>query len=258
MELPDQIASEHDAGSPVGASDPRTATEVRVPAGWRRDSIRLRLAALVVACVLPVWIASGFLVHYNYQSRRALTEQRMLDSARALTMVIDREIATMQASLNALATSPLLVSGDLPAFYRQARAVLEAEPGTYIFLADATGQELINTIPPFGAHLPKYSLPDAVRQVFATGRPAITNSFKGVFTGRLMISVHVPVFRDGLVVYDLAMNISTDRFATILLQHLLPQEWLGGLFDSNQVIVARTRQAEEFVGRPATYSLGKG
>jgi hypothetical protein len=39
------------------------------------------LAYLVVACVLPVWIAAGFLVYYNYQSRRALTEQRMLGNS---------------------------------------------------------------------------------------------------------------------------------------------------------------------------------
>ena len=155
-------------------------SEVRAPAGnRRRGSIRFRLASLVVACVLPVWIAAGFLVYYNYQSRRALTEQRMLETARALTMVVDRELANMQAGLSVLATSPSLASGDLPAFYRQARAVLEAHPGAHIFLADATGQELVNTFLPFGAPLPKHSVPDAVRQVYATGRPVITNVFKG-------------------------------------------------------------------------------
>ena len=243
---------------PLGASDTCTAAEVRVPAGnRRRDSIRLRLASLVVACVLPVWIAAGFLVYYNYQSRRALTEQRMLETARALTMVVDRELANMQASLSALATSPSLVSGDLPAFYRQARVVLEAHPGAYIILADATGQELVNTFRPFGAPLPKRSVPDAVRQVYATGRPLITNVFKGALTGRLMISVDVPVFRDGRVVYDLAMTVPADRFATVLLQQQLPPEWLGGIFDSNQVMVARTRLAEKFVGRQAGPVLGQ-
>ena len=118
-----QIASESDTGpSAIGTSDTYTTAEVRVPAEKRRrGSIRLRLASLVVACVLPVWIAAGFLVYHNYQSRRALTEQRMLETARALTMVVDREFANMQASLSALATTPSLDSGDLPAFYRRAQ-----------------------------------------------------------------------------------------------------------------------------------------
>jgi PAS domain S-box-containing protein len=207
--------------------------------------------------VLPVWIAAGFLVYRNYQSRRALTEQRMLETARALTMVVDKEFANIQASLSALATTPSLVSGDLPAFYRQAQMVLGAYPGAYILLADETGQELVNTIAPFGVPLPKHSVPDAVRQVYATGRPVTTNAFKGVFTGRLMISVHVPVLRDGRVVYDLAMNVPADRIARVLLQQQLPPEWIGRIYDGNQVMVARFPSAEKFTGRQANTVLGQ-
>jgi signal transduction histidine kinase len=218
------------------------------PGNRRRGSIRLRLVSLVVASVLPVWIAAGLLVYYNYQSRRPLTEQRMLETARALTMVVDRELANMQAGLSVLATSPSLVSGDLPAFYRQARVILEAHPGDDILLADATGQELVNTLLPFGVPLPKRGVPDAVRQVYATGRPLITNVFKGAVTGRVLISVDVPVFRDGRVVYDLAMTVSPDRFATVLLQQHLPPEWVGTIVDNDHVVVARTHLPEKLVG----------
>jgi two-component system cell cycle sensor histidine kinase/response regulator CckA len=209
----------------------------------------------VIACVLPVWIAAGFLVYYNYQSRRVLTEQRMLETARALTMVVDRELANMQASLSALSTTPSLVSGDLSAFYRQAQMVRDAYPDADILLADATGQELLNTFLPFGTPLPKRGVSDAVQQVYATGKPFITNVFKGPVSGRLLISVDVPVFRDGRVVYDLAMTVPANRFATVLSQQRLPSEWIGVIYDSNQVIVARTRLAEQFVGQPAPPAL---
>ena len=218
------------------------------PGNRRRGSIRGRLASLVVASVLPVWIAAGFLIYYNYQSRRALTEQRMLETARALTMVVDRELANMQAGLSVLATSPSLVSGDLRAFHHQARVILAAHPGDDILLADATGQELVNTLLPFGAPLPKRGVPDAVRQVYATGRPFITNVFKGAVTGHLLISVDVPVFHNGRVVYDLAMAVPPDRFATVLLQQHLPPEWVGTIVDSDHVVVARTHHPEKLVG----------
>ena len=206
-ESPNQITRERDAISPIGTSDKCATAEVRVPAGKRRHvTIRRRLASLVVACVLPVWIAAGFLIYYNYQSRRALTEQRMLETARALSTVVDRELSNMQASLSALATSPSLVSGDLHAFYRQALMVQETHPGAYMILADETGQLLINTFRPFGALLPKRKVPDAVRQVYATGKPLVTDVFNGASSGRLQVSVDVPVFRDGRVIYDLAMT----------------------------------------------------
>src|SRR5664280_332626 len=206
IEPSNQIASERDTGSPIADSRICTTAAAQVSVGnRRRGSIRLWLASLVVACVLPVWIAAGLLVYYNYQSRRVLTEQRMLETARALTMVVDRELANMQASLSALSTTPSLVSGDLSAFYRQAQMVRDAYPDADILLADATGQELLNTFLPFGTPLPKRGVRDAVQQLYATGKPLITNVFKGPASGRLLISVDVPVFRDGRVVYDLAM-----------------------------------------------------
>jgi PAS domain S-box-containing protein len=232
--------------------------EARALAGnHRRCSIRRRLAYLVAACVLPVWIAAGFLVYYNYQSKRALTEQRMLETARALTMVVDRELATMQAGVSVLATSPSLASGDLRAFYRGAQTALQAFPGADIILSDATAQELVHTFLPFGISLPKRAVPQTVHQVFETGKPVITGVYRGAGTRRFQIAVDVPVFRGGRVVYDLAMIDSADRLATVLSQQQLSPEWVGDIFDSNQVIVARTHLAERFVGRQARPVLGQ-
>jgi PAS domain S-box-containing protein len=63
------------------------------------------------------------------------------------------------------------------------------------------------------------------------------------------------VFRDGVVVYDLGMITPADRFAKVLLQQQLPPEWVGRILDSNHIIVARTRLAEQFVGQPATPAI---
>ena len=67
--------------------------------------------------------------------------------------------------------------------------------------------------------------------------------------------MHVPVFRKGRVVYDLAMAVPADRFAAILSQQNIPPGWTGVIFDSNQVIVARNRLAEQFVGQQPHFPL---
>ena len=95
----------------------------------RQRTIRFRLACLVLACVLPVCVIAGFVVYYAYQQKRNLLEERALETARALSMVVDQELAAMQASTTALATSPVIVSGNCAAFHNQAQAVLHDYPG---------------------------------------------------------------------------------------------------------------------------------
>jgi PAS domain S-box-containing protein len=223
----------------------------QTPRADRQRPIRFWLAFLVCACVLPVWVCTGLLVYYNYQSRRTLLEKGMLETARALSLVVDRDITNRQASLNLLASSRALDSGALQAFWLQACSVLKAYPGAEIVLSNSSGQELVNTWQPVGGPLPKRGSVQVVSKVFTTRAPAISNVYTGEITGRKWVSLDVPVIRDGRVIYDLAMTIPLDHFGIILEQQHLPSGWLGRIFDTNQVMIARTQSAEKYVGSPA-------
>lgn len=221
-----------------------------------RLTIRFRLACLVLACVLPVWLAAGFLVYYSYQSKRALVERHMQDTARALALVVDQELASMQASLHVLATSPSLASGNMAAFHGQTQAIVQQYPTADIILADSSGQQLVNSYLPFGTPLPKRNDPTA-RRLYETGSPSISNLFRGAVTGRPLIGVNMPVIRDGRVAYGLFLTVPADRLTTMLsLQHL-PPDWFGTIIDNNRVIVARTLRPEEFVGKQTSSSLSQ-
>ncbi len=243
-----QVTSERITGSisPCGSAK----AKLPAPSGnHRRVSIQFWLASLVLACVVPIWIAAGFLVYHNYQSKRALTEQRTLESAQALTLDVERELANMQASLGDLSTSTAVVTGDLSDFYHEAQIFLTvAQPGAEIILSDATGQELMNTSLPFDAPLPKRRSLEAVHQVFASGLPVSADFYQLVPSDRLKISMDMPVFRKGRVVYDLAMSVPPDRFSTFLRELRLQPEWVGTIFDSHQILVARTPAAERLIG----------
>ncbi|WP_448191015.1 diguanylate cyclase domain-containing protein [Azospirillum sp. sgz301742] len=220
-------------------------------------TVRSQLAWLVVACVLPVWLAAGFLLYHSYQYKRSAIEQHMLGTARALSLTVDGELARVQSALRALATSPLLTSHDFIAFHGQIREVLLEFPDADIILADANGQQLVNSYRPAGAALPKRNVPDAVRRLFETGQPLVTDLFQGAVTKRLLIGVDVPVLRDGKVVYDLSMTLPAERLGAILaLQHLSP-DWIGSIQDTKGVLAARTRNAAQFVGKPSGPGLQK-
>lgn len=214
---------------------------------WRR-TIRFRLAVLVLACVLPVWLAAGSILYFAYQDKRQTIERRTLETARALSLAVDRELASVQAALGALATSPSLASGDFAAFHGQARELLKAYPDADIILADATGQQMVNSYQPLGGPLPRRAGSEAVRRVFEQGAATITGVYKGAVTGRFLVGVDVPVLRDGKVVYDLAMTLPAERIAAILSQQRLPAEWVGTILDADRAVVGRSRATEQFVG----------
>ncbi|WP_243313410.1 sensor histidine kinase [Fundidesulfovibrio agrisoli] len=213
-----------------------------------RRTIRYRLIWLVLACVLPVWLAAGFLVAFVYQEKKGAIEANMLATARGMVQVADRELDNATASLVALATSPALDQRDFPAFHRQAKELLRSYEGADIVLADSTGQQLVNTYRAPGTPLPKRAISSAVRRIFEEGKPGVSGLFKGALTGRHLIGVDVPVTRGGAVLFDLAMTMPVDRIAAILQAQPLPAGWVGLIMDDSRTVVSRTLYPERHVG----------
>ena len=173
-------------------------------------------------------------------------------------MVVDQELAAMQASTTALATSPAAISGDVPAFDKQAHAVLHDYPaGSVITLSDAGGQQIADTYAPLGTPLPKLVAWDQPKRVFETGKPVIINLYNGALTKRLIVGVAVPVFRDGLVKYVSMMTVPANHFEAVLSQQSIPPGWFASILDRNLVVVARDRQEQGYVGIPAVPPLFK-
>ena len=217
----------------------------------RQQTLRFRLSCLVLACVLPVWATAAFLVYHSYLQERSLMERRVLETTRALSMVVDRELTGMRTSVTALATSPSLTSGDLAAFQRQAQAVLLDFPGGVVTVADASGQQLINTGRLYGTPLPNRANPGWVERVFKTGEPIITDLFMGSVLRVPMVGVEVPVIRDGRVVYDLALVIPARHFDSLFSQQSVPPDWSATVTDRNHILITRNQLAEKYVGLPA-------
>ncbi len=217
-----------------------------------RTTIRSRLKYLVISCVLPVWLMAGLLVFHAYSTKRNQIDENMLETARTMTMVVDRELSSVQAALHALATSPAFADGDFASIHRQSLDLLKSYPGADIIVADATGQQLVNSYRNYGDPLPKRKTLETVNAVFASGKPLIGDLFYGAVTKRPLIGIDVPVYHNGKVTYDLAMTFPSDRLAAILSSLHLPKGWYCTLLDNKQTVVARTRNPEQHVGKQAS------
>src|SRR5216684_3289787 len=211
-------------------------------------TIRFWLTWLVVGCVLPATLGSAFLFTISYQQQRAILERNTIATARALMQAIDAELFGAQSALQVLAASHRLASGDLASFYLQASEALPNIGGNYIAITDSTGQQRLNTLKPFGDPLPQV-LPSAkMRRVFENGKPAISDFFVVPEVGQSAITLEVPVFSNGKVIYSLAMAIFADRLADILHRQNIPPDWITAVFDSTGTIAARTHSPQRFVG----------
>jgi signal transduction histidine kinase/ActR/RegA family two-component response regulator len=223
--------------------------------GHLRRVIRFRLAGLVIASVAPVWLVTGGVIYYAYLDKAALQMDHLQATARALSQAVDRELASVQAALQALATSPSLAAGDLESFHHQALEFARSFNGISIVLSDASAMQVVNTLFPYGAPPRRRSVSEAVRKVFETGQPVIADMWIGPVTGRAQFGIEMPVLRDGRVLYDLGMNIPVDRLNAILAAQHFPELMLGAILDSTGSVVARYPRPEQYLGRRARPNL---
>jgi signal transduction histidine kinase/ActR/RegA family two-component response regulator len=213
-----------------------------------QKTIRFWLTCQVIGCVLPATLGSAFLFTVSYQQQQSILERNTIATARALVQAIDAELFGAQSALQVLAASQRLASGNLAGFYLQASEALPHMGGNYIAVTDATGQQRVNTLKPFGDPLPPVPLSANIRRVFENGQPSISDLFVAPDVGQSAITLQVPVFSGGKVIYSLAMGIFADRLAEILRRQNLPPDWITGVLDSSGTIAARTHSPERFVG----------
>jgi diguanylate cyclase (GGDEF)-like protein len=221
----------------------------------RIPTIRSRLVWLVMACVVPASLMVIGLIVHDVQRERARLVRDVTATARAITSAVDRDLASVESALRALASSPSLRANDLATFYSQSKEVQRDLIAANIVLSEANGLQRLNTLRPFGDVLPLAGSMGLARRVFETGRPVVSDLFIGPVSRRPLIVIAVPARRDGTVVYSLSAGIFPERLSTLLTQQRLPPDWTATILDGSGTVVARTADTERFVGQPGPSAL---
>jgi PAS domain S-box-containing protein len=216
--------------------------------------VRSYLVVLVLAVLIPVVTFATIAVARLASHERATAEQGMRETARALSLAVDRELATARATLLLLVSSPHLRSGDLDAFSRQCIDALSRR-GTWIMLAEPSGRQLVNTLRSPGTRPPERHELELLRQVATTGQPAVSDLFHDRLSDRPLVTVSVPVFEGHRVRYVLSMAVLPETLNSILLEQKLAPEVIGTVYDRRGVTIARTLDMTTFVGKPAPARL---
>jgi two-component sensor histidine kinase len=224
-----------------------TRSPVKLAAPQR---VRTYLALFALALIFPVLAVSFFGLNRMAAIEQSQIERRVMQIAQNLRFVVDRELDRALVTLETLATSSELRTGDMSAFHRQAVLALKPTKAA-IVLIDTSYRQLVDTLKDFGAELPPTSDPVTAQRVIDTGKPQISNLFRGSVNGLPVFNVEVPVFDDEKRVrYVLIMSFQAAYVAEVLTEVRLDPSWLAGVTDSKGIVLARSQQQDEYVGKP--------
>ena len=218
-------------------------------------TIHSRLVFLVIGCMLPVSLLAVGFVLYDYHRAQSQQTENTIGLARTMTALLDKDIASVEAALYVLGTSRALTDNNYADFYRQSNAVLQELHASAITLSDATGQQLVDTRRPYGEALPIYDNPAQAQRIFDTGLPAISDFYINDLNGEPLVSIGVPVLRNGVVVYQISASILSDRLARLLARQNLPSHWISVIYDSSGTIAARSHEMARFLGKKGVLAV---
>src|SRR5271166_1187077 len=216
--------------------------------------IQARLVILIMVTVLPLVGLASLAMLRTVDDERAQIQRDVGDRVENLLADVDRWISSIQAELQVLAVSPSLQEGDFVGFDRQMREALKIQ-GTSIVLHDTKAQQLLSTNRPFGEPLPRATNSEMLDRVVETGKPQISDLIIGAVLRRPILTVGVPVFRNGAVAFVLVMVLGPEILSALLNEQNLPNDWSAGIFDRNGLIVAHNRGLDRLIGQPAMPAL---
>ncbi|MDF2901535.1 MAG: hypothetical protein K0Q62_1594, partial [Phenylobacterium sp.] len=210
----------------------------------------------MLAVLIPAVIAGGLLMWTVYRQQREFVERQMMETARALSLVVDREIGQKEVLLEVLASSPHLRSENWAAFDAQARQATRGGD-TWVVVFGPDGLQKVNTKLPPGAPLPKGAgrAPGLTWSKTQGGRMQVSNLFHGSVAKEAIISFNIPVERPGAPPLILAAGASARSFGQVWIDQQFPQSWTGSITDARGVIVARNRNPEQMVAKPASPAM---
>jgi signal transduction histidine kinase len=232
-----------------------SAVKWRALAFWRcalplSPPVRAYVAILILAVTMPLLGFCAYLVLRSATHEQEVMGHMVQEQTRDAAAGIDRELAALRPRLFRLGSSQYLLHDDLERFQAQAEEMV-GQDGLGVVLSDTQGRTILTA--GTTASLTVKPDPDALRGVVASGRPNVSDMVRDTDTGRLFIFLNAPVMREGQMAYILSLDVEPllPRYINDL---GLPPNWIITISDQVGHTIARSREAERFVGqfgRPA-------
>ncbi len=218
-------------------------------------SVRVRLVLLTISLLVPALLSMGFLLAGADHQSRAQTYQQMLTTARALSGTVDQQTAVGIAVVETLASDQALQAGDLKEFDIRARRVTSQRAG-WVVVTDVAGQQVVNTLRPYGSPLPIVQRPKQLTRALMVGESRVSDLRVGRVAKKPVITVGARVDIKGQP-HLLAYVVEASSFTSVFRQQRVPDRWIATLLDNNLKVIARSSDNATWTGHAATPDMAK-
>ena len=216
-------------------------------------SLQAYLVLSVLTILIPGLLFAGILFTRYAASELARVDDELRNEARELALVLDRDLAGQQSTLQALVTAQTITNRDFAGFHERATRVRDVI-GIDILLRDRSGKQLLNTRVPFGTPLPPPYPVEGDDDVVRTRKSLVTNLVVGGVARRPLYSVVVPVIENGDVAFFVHLSLELQRLVGIINAATSPDR-AAAIFDRNFRMMARSHGHDDLVGKPAADAL---
>lgn len=211
-------------------------------------SIHHHLIGLVLIAVIPVVIFSSGLIVYLAEQRSQALENHILSTTKVLITAVDENITSVATSLKILAESEGFEADTVQYLHKRLRKFVHVQQQwDHISFVDTRGVQIFNTSESFGKKLPRLQNEIYFKQMMKSGDIAIS----GFQRKSGLITVAVPVKKNGIIIYALIGTLKLSSFNKLLKSQTLPRNWTAAILDENMIYLAHSRN-ESFTGKKAS------
>lgn len=238
------------AGSTVEQGPPKASARPGATRSRRSFGLGLLLLALPLLVLVPVLVYSSVLLYLMADQARDSAERELVATNQALVAAVERELDHVVKSMTLMARSPAFAAASISPerMPHLLETLVEAEASLrYAALQDPQGRMVQqHPVPP---ELPaRPGLAPHQQRVLVTGQPVISDLYPSP-QGAMVISVNVPVMREGEIAWVLSAQMDPEHLSRIMGQQVGSREAVATILDSQQRILARTADLEIFFGR---------
>jgi len=219
-----------------------------------RLSIPGRLGLLVLALALPLNLIIAGTIWGLVNRADAAQRTSLLYAARSIAAGVDAKFGKYLALAESLARSPALLDDGLDEFEAEARREFPAGRRIWIVVADANGQQLVNTGAKSGEPLPRRNLLaiEDQKRALATNEIVVSDIMRSSGTQDWVANVELPILKNGQPFRGLALCIGHQEFLPLLSGRDVPTNWLAAIIDGAGRFIARVPRGATEVGQLAS------
>ena len=228
--------------SPTIATSSSEPSASRAAAAWRSRarSLRTYLIVMMLAAALPVLIASIYTVQHVARSYRDNNLRRMLDTTKNLGHIIESDLASRAAMLQAYAANA--GAEDAEAMARWLALTGLNSDSMLIVTAPSSNSPLLVSA---RSHIKGYVPPGLVQQALEGKTPVFSQLFFHDDKPRIAIAVRMHKASDKVL-----MLTTTPQNLVSAAQNTTDQGALIAVTDGNGRMLARSVQADRYIGTP--------